>query len=122
MIWFVLHRVIYHLYVFESALSCKLCTIVNTHNCSYNMHFCTFSVAINVRFDQSSYTVSEDDGSFSPELILSRPSPCCITVYIELIELPSSPTAAVGELSNTKYTMHLILQYRMRGYFSKNYR
>ena len=60
-----------------------------------------FSIAICVRFDKSSYTVNEDVGTFSPELVLCRPSPCCVTVYIELIELTSS-TAATGELLNVK--------------------
>ena len=37
-------------------------------------------------FDQSSYFVDEDGGSISPVLELSEPTPCCITVYVELTD------------------------------------
>ena len=41
---------------------------------------------INIRFDKTSYTVDEDIGSISPVLKLDKPSPCCITVLVELTE------------------------------------
>ena len=37
-----------------------------------------------MRFDESSYTVKEDEGTVVPVLILDKPSSCCITVYAEL--------------------------------------
>ena len=37
-----------------------------------------------MRFDKSSYTVKEDEGTVVPVLKLDKPSPCCITVYVEL--------------------------------------
>ena len=84
----------------------------NVHNYSYICLYVQFSIAITVRFDKSSYRVDENVSTFSPELKLSRPSPCCATVYIELIELMSS-TAATGELLNKKYTIPPILQLRI---------
>ena len=41
-------------------------------------------VEISVRFDKSSYTVNESEGTVVPVLKLDQPSPCCITVYAEL--------------------------------------
>lgn len=41
---------------------------------------------IYIRFDKTSYTVDEDVGSISPLLKLDRPSPCCISVLVELTE------------------------------------
>ena len=51
-----------------------------------------FFVAIRVAFNPSTYTVEEDVGTFSPVLTLNRPSPCCITVFAELIN-----STAIGE-------------------------
>ena len=45
-----------------------------------------FYVEISVGFDSSTYTVEEDVGTFSPVLTLNRPSPCCITVFTELVD------------------------------------
>ena len=45
-----------------------------------------FSVEISVGFDLSTYTVEEDVGTFSPVLTLNRPSPCCITVFADLMD------------------------------------
>ena len=45
-----------------------------------------FSVAIRAGFDPSTYMVEEDVGTFSPVLTLNTPSPCCITVFAELMD------------------------------------
>ena len=38
----------------------------------------------NAYFDKTSITVDEDIGTISPVLKLDKPSPCCITVLVEL--------------------------------------
>ena len=44
-----------------------------------------YIAAIKMSFRQSSYSVSEDVGVVTPMLSIDKPSPCCLTVYAELI-------------------------------------
>ena len=42
------------------------------------------SVAINVSFSQTTFTVNERDGNVTIELTLSRPTSCCVHLYVEV--------------------------------------
>ena len=41
-----------------------------------------YTIAVTVSFSQSTYSVSEDDGSVQPVLVLSNPSSTDITVQV----------------------------------------
>ena len=42
----------------------------------------SFLIAFTIRFDQSTYSVNEDDGSAQPVLVLSKPSSTDVTVQV----------------------------------------
>ena len=43
-------------------------------------------IAIQVSFDDSSYTVKEYEGSLLISMFLDNPSPCCLHVFVEFID------------------------------------
>jgi len=51
-----------------------------------------FLIAIDISFNQSTYTVDEDDGPAQPVLVLSNPSSTDITVQVR-----SNDITATGE-------------------------
>jgi len=67
-----------------------------------NLFMHCFFVAITASFNQSIYRVSEDVGELTPTLELSKPSPCCITIHCELINI-----TATGELCVCTYVQML---------------
>ena len=50
-------------------------------------------LAIIASFDQKEYRVHEHVGGIKPKMVLSKPSPCCLTILAELISV-----TAEGEL------------------------
>ena len=46
----------------------------------------TIFTVISMHFDKTYITVDEDVGSISPLLELNKPSPCCLTVLVELMD------------------------------------
>ena len=44
-------------------------------------------VAIGVSFSQTTFTVNERDGNVTVELTLSRPTPCCVHLYVEVEDI-----------------------------------
>ena len=49
------------------------------------IRMCTYIfVAIGVSFSQTTFTVNESDGNVTVKLTLSRPSPCCVHLYVEV--------------------------------------
>ena len=51
---------------------------------------CLFFVAITVNFSKAKFTVNEGDGVATPVLTLSKPSPCCLNLYVEVEDVPAS--------------------------------
>jgi len=50
-------------------------------------------VVITVNFNQLVYTVTEHEGQVQPVLNLSKPSPCCLHVFVKVMNI-----TATGEL------------------------
>ena len=46
--------------------------------------------AINVSFSQTTFDVNERDGVVTVELILSRPTPCCVHLYVEVEDITAT--------------------------------
>ena len=45
-----------------------------------------YVIAIKVKFNQSNYEVNEHEGPAQPTLVLSKPSPCCLHVLVEVMD------------------------------------
>ena len=58
---------------------------------------CYFVIAIKVSFNDSTYTVKEDEGPLQVSMFLSKPSPCCLTVFVEFAN-EFIADKAIGEL------------------------
>ena len=56
--------------------------LCNNNKCTY-VCVCCF-VAIKVNFSKKNFTVNESDGVAIPVLTLSKPSPCCLNLYVEV--------------------------------------
>ena len=68
-------------------------------------------IAIKVSFNDSTYTVKEDDGALQISMLLSKPSPCCLNVFVEFTnELIADK--ATGELCiiHIHAYMYIIIQ------------
>ena len=48
------------------------------------------SVAIYVSFDEPMYIVNERDGVVSPVITLSKPTPCCLNLYVEVEDITAN--------------------------------
>ena len=68
------------------------CTYNNeiyTHVCDYvRMSF--LFVDIGVSFSQTKFTFNERDGVAAPVLTLSKPSPCCFHLYVEVEDITTT--------------------------------
>ena len=51
-----------------------------------------FVVAITVNFSEEKFIVNEADGVATPVLTLSRPSPCCLNLYVKVEDGTASGT------------------------------
>ena len=47
-------------------------------------------VGISVSFSQTTFTVNEHDGNVTVELTLSRPSPCCLHLYVKVEDITAT--------------------------------
>ena len=41
-------------------------------------------VAVSVSFSQTTFTINEHDGVVTVNLTLSKPTPCCLRLYVEI--------------------------------------
>ena len=49
-----------------------------------------FFVVIAVSFSQTTFTVNEQDGVVTVELTLSRPTPCCVHLSVEVEDITAT--------------------------------
>ena len=63
-----------------------------------------FTIAITVTFNQSTYSVDEDNGLVQPVLILSNPSSTDITVQVI-----TDDNTATGEWTNIALTNNMVI-------------
>ena len=54
------------------------------------MHICVVLVAIAVSFSQTIFPVNERDGVIAPVLTLSKPSPCCLHLHVEVEDITAT--------------------------------
>ena len=50
-----------------------------------NVQCVTLSIEIKVNFNHSTFEVNEHEGPAQPVLVLSKPSPCCLHVLVEVM-------------------------------------
>ena len=65
---------------------------------------CFWFVAISVSFSQKIFSVNERDGVAAPVLTLSKPSPCCLHLRVEVEDI-----TATSKLVFMKTFSHMIL-------------
>ena len=68
-------------------------------------------IAIKVSFNDSTYTVKEDEGTLQISMFLSKPSPCCLNVFVEFTN-EFINYKATGELCivHIRAYMYIIIQ------------
>ena len=62
--------------------------------CLY-LYVSSLLAAIDMSFSQTIFTVNERDGVVAPVLALSKPSPCCLHLYVEVEDITTSSKLCV---------------------------